>query len=175
MVDESWKKTQANRWRVGWGRGRDFIWGSQERPLRGGELLAESFVLWILYPGSYPREERSSRQRGVLRQEHVQWAEGGAGQPVWLEWNDEGVRSERWSRAWLGRTLGPLTADVIGRGMEAEGWHKVTSIAEGSLMTNVEKGKGTSRREGRGKLGFCCSAETASERNSTFCRWVGTY
>lgn len=64
VVDESWKKTQANRWRVGRGRGYDFMWGSQERPLQGGDLLAESFVLWILYPGSYPRKERSSGQRG---------------------------------------------------------------------------------------------------------------
>ena len=54
--------------------------------------------------------------------------------------------------------------------MEAEGWHKVTSVSEGPLMANVEKGKGTGRREGRGKLGFCCSAEAASERNSAFCR-----
>ena len=37
----------------------------QERPFQGGDLfLAESFVLWILYPGSYLREERSSEQRG---------------------------------------------------------------------------------------------------------------
>lgn len=60
--------------------------------------------------------------------------------------------------------------DVIGRGMEAERWHKVTNILEGSLMAGVEKGKGRDRREVSGKLRFCCSAEAASERNSVCCR-----